>query len=177
MAEIATMLANGVYDREMAQAIIEQRIEIIENRDLVTVPDLSSGDLIELVKRECKFTNFDEDLAAWDFIRDECGKTYEVRVYRPEREVIPAEEIRAYFKMFGFFGNTAVFVAWIAKHNPKGSHASIPEDDSLFQRGDSLCALGFRHHGEDRLSDLDHDVRSRWRGRWSFVAFREVKPR
>lgn len=178
IAQIVRMLVSGEISAELAQALIEGKVEIVGRKpavlDRITVPNLSAADLVAQTKKEFNLNCLDADLAKWDFITDERGKTYEVQIWTPGRGVVPATEVRTHFKD-GFVGNTAAFIAWVKKTNPQGSHASIPEDDQLFRRGDYLCALYFRRVGEGRELNLCSDVRLRWHDYWSFVAFREVK--
>lgn len=142
--------------------------------DRIQVSDLTASELIALAKKELKLTYLDGDLVKWNFITDERGKTYEVQVWKPGREVVPAAEVREHFKD-GFVGNTAAFVAWVTKHNPEGYHASIPEDARLFQDGSHLYAPGFFRDESRRKLGLYNDVRYRWYDSWCFVAFREFK--
>jgi hypothetical protein len=144
-----------------------------EIRDLITVPARSAAELIAQAKT-LGLTYLDKDLESWDFIRDEAGKTYEVLVWKPGREVVPATEVRAHFPK-GFTGNTAAFIAWVTKHDPEGYYASIPEDDRLFADGGSLFAPNFFRAEADRKLGLYYDLRRRWCDYWSFVAFREVQ--
>jgi hypothetical protein len=190
--ELLQMIQAGTLDRRTAQALIEGRVEILdkpreqtgspyrggpsggEKRDLVNVPDLSAAGLIQFAQEKLGLTYLDADLAKWDFVTDERGKTYEVKVWKPGRGVVPATEVREHFTD-GFVGNAAAFVAWVTKHNPEGFHASIPEDDRLFQHGGRLCAPDFLRDGGYRGLGLDDGVRGRWYGDWCFVAFREFK--
>ncbi|MEI7512635.1 MAG: hypothetical protein WCK01_04225 [Candidatus Uhrbacteria bacterium] len=145
-----------------------------ESRDRITVTAPSAAGLIKLAKKQLSLTYLDGDLAKWDFVTDECGKTYEVQSWKPGREVVPATEVREHFKD-GFVGNTAAFIALMTRDNPEGYHASIPADDRLFQSGGLLYAPYFLRDECDRKLGLRHDVRDRWRDDMCFWAFREFK--
>ncbi len=147
---------------------------IADSLDRITVPNLTAAALIELAKKELKLTYLDDELAYWDFFKDEHGKTYEVQVWNPGREVIPATEVRKHFKD-GFVGNTPAFITWVIKHSPNGYHASIPPNDRLFVSGNHLDAPRFVCDDEDREINLYSDVRNMWGNYWFFVAFREFK--
>ncbi len=142
--------------------------------DLVQVPVLSPNDLIKYAKRELRLTYLDEDLAKWNFMMDEQGKAFEVRLWKPDCEVVPSVEVYEYFSD-GFFGSTATFVAWVAKYNPKGYFASIPRSEKLFRRDGRLYATSYVHDDTRRKLTLGHDVRRSWRDHWTFVAFREIR--
>ena len=146
--------------------------EVLET---ITVPDLSGPELIAAAEKALVLTYLDADYAKYEFLRDERGKTYEVMVWKPGREVVPGKEVRAYFKERGFHGNAAAFIAWATKHNPNGYHATILEDDRLFRgAGGGLFAPDFvRDDGRRKLS-LYYGVRNRWLDGWAFVAFREI---
>ncbi|MEI7512623.1 MAG: hypothetical protein WCK01_04155 [Candidatus Uhrbacteria bacterium] len=173
IAEIVSMLAKGTISHEQAQAIIENRISV-SVLERITVPNLPAAELIAQAQSKLELTYLDGDLAKWDFVTDECGKTYEVQSWKPGREVVPATEVREHFKD-GFVGNTAAFIALMTRDNPEGYHASIPADDRLFQSGGLLYAPYFLRDECDRKLGLRHDVRDRWRDDMCFWAFREFK--
>lgn len=138
----------------------------------ITVPNLSAAELVAQAQSKRNLTYLNPDLAKWGFVTDEAGKTYEVMVWAPGRNV-STDDVRKHFPE-GFHGNTAAFIAWVTAKNPEGYHASIPEDDRLFLRGDNLCAPHFNRGDRSRdlrLFCVDVD----WSDGCRFVAFREVK--
>jgi len=181
IGSIVTLLVAGKVPFDEAQVFIDKYKNLPskkkrkrETRDLIQVPDLTASQLVELAQKELKLNCLDPNLATWNFVTDERGKTYEVKVWKPSCVVVSADEVRKHFKD-GFVGNTAAFVAWVTKHNPEGYHATIPADDRLFQYGSDLCAPYFYRGEGGRSLNLCGDVRGRGYDYWSFVAFREVK--
>jgi hypothetical protein len=181
IGSIVALLVAGKVPHDDAQAFVDKYKTAPSKkkrkraaRDLIQVPDLSAVELIKLAQEKLGLTYLDPDYAKYAFLHDERGKTYEAKVWKPGREVVPATEVREHFTD-GFVGNTAAFTAWLIKHDPEGYHASIPADDRLFQHGSSLCAPGFLRAESDRQLRLSDDVRYRWGGDCSFVAFREFK--
>ena len=133
------------------------------------------AELIRRIKGKVNLTYLNQNLAAWDFMKDEPGKTYEVMTWAPGRTVSDYREVQLYFRERGFGGNTAAFAVWLERHAPMGYHASIPEDDRLWRgsRSDDLYASYFYQDGACRDLGL-FGVRDGWHGYWIFVAFREV---
>jgi len=142
--------------------------------EIIQVPDLPAADLIKLAEKRIDLTYLNPDLASWDFMQNERGKKYEVMTWAPGRDVSSAD-VRDYFNERRFSGNTAAFISWLMEKQPYGYHASIPEDEQLWCDPESggLCAPYFYRDGARRRLDL-HGVRDDWRGRWVFVAFREI---
>ncbi|MBI4139054.1 hypothetical protein HY479_02790 [Candidatus Uhrbacteria bacterium] len=169
----------GDLKKELAGALgpMVQRFSMAA--ETVTVPDLPAAELIALAKAEFKkagipFTHFDEDLAAWDFLEGERGKTFEVLVHNFGR-VWETEEGRSYQKGNRFDGNVAAFIAWVTRKKPNGWFISIPNDDSRLWRNPGrdgyLCAPDFGRDDANREFRL-LNVRSGGSG--SLVAFRAV---
>ncbi len=141
-----------------------------EGIDLITVSEFSADELIKKLP-----VHVDRNFAKYDFLRDECGKTYEFQVWKPDHDVVPATMVREHFTD-GFHGNTPAFLAWIIKYKPNGDYVSIPPDERLFRRDDGhLCPPKLSLFGIHGTLKLDQDVWIRSRGEWSFVAFREFK--
>ena len=144
-----------------------------ESRDFITVPDLPAPELIELVKKKHNLTGLDPDYAKYDFLYYERGMTFEVKMWKPDREVVPAAEVREHFTD-GFVGNTAAFLALVAKNDLEGYHASIPEDDRLFRPGDYPRAPHFVRDVSYRELRLSGVAPGRWHCYMCFWAFRKV---
>lgn len=169
----------GIYDRRYMQAMIEKRVDLTDRFDLITVPHVTSVELIDQAQEKLGLTYLDKAFGKWDFIRDELGNVYQVGIWTPRRSVRPSLEVRSHFQ-HGFVGNTTAFVVWATKFRPEGWYASIPEDDKLFRGGGGLfeddadlCAPYFY---------LDHELcglgmgcaTERWGDGCTFVAFRKV---
>jgi hypothetical protein len=155
------------YEREKLAAMAPTACRI-------TVPNLSAAELVQLAQEKLVLTYLDGDLAKWDFITDECGKTYEVRFWTPGRGVAHHTNMRKDFKD-GFVGNTAAFIALMMRDNPEGYHASVPEVTRLFQDGDRLCPPRFFRNERHRKLSLNRGHRCSWWDQVCFWAFREVK--
>jgi hypothetical protein len=157
--------------------------ERLIKRRRITVPNLSAAGLIAETKEKLGLEVLELDELGYrfyDFMNDEAGRTYDVRVWVPNRPV-KTSEVRKYFSDLGFDGNTAAFLTWVAKSNPRDYHMSIPSDDSrlYFHRQlRLLCAPGFQHPRPKKrylaLTRVDGAVDGAWREHWRFVGFRPV---
>lgn len=154
---------------------------IFLNNRLHLAINLTTRELIQHAQEQLGSAHIASAFFTWDFVRDEGGKIYEVQVCQPNREVVPATELPGNFKN-GFAGNTAAFIAWVIQNNPKGCHASIPEEDRLLPRcikgKVELAAPSYAHVGNTRGElRLSMDTRRKWGQSWSYVAFREISAR
>ncbi|QQR60323.1 hypothetical protein IPH19_02800 [Candidatus Uhrbacteria bacterium] len=195
IGSIVALLVAGKVPFEDAQGFINRykkasskKSRKQEVRDLITVPDVSSATvLINMAKAMLQLDApraLGSYLLKWSFIRDERGKTYEVQIWKPGRQLVPATDVRGLFED-GFIGNTAAFIAWVIQQNPEGDHATIPEDLRLFitESDDRLADRdGFHRYaphyirkGNRRELGLHREVRRAWDADCAYVAFREVK--
>ncbi len=177
-AQMAEFVKNGLekspYRVIPAVDAYERYAAKVEGRDLITASNLSASERIGRAQTKLKLTHLDEGYKSYDFVRDEGGKTYEVLVWAPGRNVT-TREARKHFEALEADGNPALFVDWVTEHSPGGWHVSIPSDDSrLFPRGGSLCAPSFYRDVAFRRLYLGL-VYGGWSGDCRFVAFREVK--
>lgn len=167
----------GPGNAERLIKFIEERrsLALSEQKLLVTVPDLTPANLVAQVHDTLTLTDFNESYASWDFIRDERGKTYEVLVWKPGR-VVTSDEVRKHFAALGADGNTAAFLVWIVKNDPKGWFVSIPSQDArLFQQAADFAAPGYYRGAGDRMLGFKF-VDTEFHEDYCFIAFREVKP-
>lgn len=147
-----------------------------QEKQLITVPDLTTEQLLDQADQALKLTYLTADFETWDFVRFERGKIYEVLVWTPGREVM-TYEVQQYFESLKADGNTAAFVAWVAKADPEGRHASIPLNYSrLFRSGKCLYAPTFFRDRDYRGLGHGDDIAKLWDDDWSFVGFRPVEP-
>lgn len=145
-------------------------------KTFITVPNLSAAEIVKLAKKEINLIYLAPELDTWDFIQDEQGKTYEVMKHDFGRKV-SVKDVPAFFQERGFTGNTAAFIALMAREKPNGYHASIPERLWRDPESGKLHVPHFAQFGGPILGLrwTGHD----WSGDdgcpgWAFVAFREV---
>ncbi len=190
--QLGHMVSAGTISCKLMQAILGGRVEIIdepreqtgslfrggvpsvESRDLITVPDLSAAELTKLAREKLSLAYLDDDLVKWNFIMDERGKTYEVKSWKPAREVMPVVEVQNHFTD-GFVGNTAAFITLMIRDNPEGYHSSIPESSRLLRNGCNVQAPIFvreRRRGRMRAGDAVRNLLPRNACLWAFC---EVK--
>ncbi len=184
---LGAMIKDGSLDREKVQAIIEGRIEFPREpqKETITVPKLSASWLIETARTELNLKEISNCFNEWDFLTDECGKTYEVKTWKFDSEFVSTAEIREQFTG-GFEGNTAAFISWVIKRKPEGRYASIPTDDKIYYsssengRRPMICAAHFFNRGDHLGLHMCNAVTGgvhahKWHGDTVFVAFRELK--
>lgn len=182
LSEVVNEIAKGNYDAEFVQALIEKRVSFSR----VTVPDLSSAQLIEAARK--RFHDLDPDLVSWDFVRDERGKTFEFALfYTTMNQKCAPEQVHEYFRKLGMDGNIAAFIVWATCFNPAGVYSTIPSEDSqMLRMGDDLCTAALLRFPPKKLTDklrsylcLGHNISSASSEEdvvWAYVGFREVKP-
>jgi len=143
-------------------------------QDRITVPHLSASALVAQAKEKLSLTYCCVDLASWNFITDECSKTYEVLTHCFGHNV-RSDVVRGFFRERGFGGCTAAFIAWLIEKNPEGCYASIPEDVRLLRVPESRILIAPYFYRDDTYRKLLlDDIRFDWRGDCVFVAFREL---
>jgi len=152
------------------------------SKNQITVPQLASLDLLKHAIQQARLTRrVDDSFKAWNFITDECGKTFEVLTHAFTHSRVSREDIRKHFREKGFSGNTAAFIAWLCgPKSPCGSYMCIPDEDRLPRKSKfgSWVAPSFfqdekrknRILGFEQIGDPDY-----FGGQTIFVAFREIK--
>ncbi|MFN9809920.1 MAG: hypothetical protein ACK6CU_09855 [Deltaproteobacteria bacterium] len=147
--------------------------EIKMRADLcVTVPEATSAQLVELVRRQLGVQFVDTHLAGWKFMSDERGRSYFVKVATPTRGV-SAEHAFAVFSG-GYSGNVAAFLSWLLSAQPGlGCYATVPRDGELYAYGGTLWAPHYTvTEGHRELSLVGHP-RNVLQDTITFVGFRE----
>ena len=185
IGSVVALLVAGKVPYDVAQGFIDKYRDVPskkKRRCLITVPALSAAELINLAQEKLGLTYLDEMLATWDFYKnrkgevvDIGGKTYEVRSWKPGREVVPATEVREHFTD-GFVGNTPAFIALMTRDNPEGAHTSLPEVARLFWKKNGFLGAPRFIHDENRCElGLEGDIPDGRHGPMCFWAFREVQ--
>lgn len=146
----------------------------VEVPDLITVPNLPEQALVNLARTELDLSLFDRDYAKYRFSRGEQGKTFEVKCWKPEKELRPSPEVRTWFKD-GFVGNTSAFIAWIARNNPSGYYVTLPDDRDLYAEGHRLSAPCYIHKRDRIELCLYNGIEQTWGDVWTYVAFRKFR--
>lgn len=142
----------------------------------LTVPVVSTADLVERVKVTLKATRVDPRYADWRFCEDlqsGVGGDFEFLTYRPTED-LSAEDIRQHFRVLGFYGHPAAFMAWLIEQKPQGYRASFPEDGSCTRSDeDRLLAPSF-HDCAGGITLSLHPLHVILDRGGEYVAFRQV---
>lgn len=147
---------------------------------LITVPDLSSADLIALAKMRCDLTQVYPDYRQWDMFEGADGrvirgrdKTFRVSTWTPSRDVY-SRDVREHFKANGFYGHAAAFIAWFINRMPRSpyAYATIPDDNGCYHSSGGMYAPRLESPGPTRILGL-HSYYSCWDAGWTFVGFKE----
>lgn len=151
--------------------------EVPEGR--VTIPVLSTWDLIQRVREALDVTRIDPDYEHWRFCMHivqpggEGESEFEFLTYRPTENLYP-EAIRQYFKERGYFGHPAAFMAWLIDQGPRGYRASFPEDEACYRSGNGRLKAPSFHACEGGITLSLHPLNVILDVGGVYVAFRQV---
>lgn len=141
-----------------------------ESPSIVTVPDMSSADLIRHATQTLQGVSIDWEFESWDFLKDEDrGMSFEVRTHAFGRRVWTAEVCK-HFLRGGYEGNTAAFIAYVIDRRPRGWITSLSVKMSRLYRDRSehtFKAPCFKGVDLFLASVNDH-----WSSEWTFASFR-----
>lgn len=187
-SEMLEMVGNDVsggYARAVYRALAAKIHEKPPPRPdvIVTVPDLSLSEFIALMRTAFQgadkpFTEFSPELAEWDFLLGERGKTYQVVTYRFSDDW-NIDGARMWQQSEGLDGNVAAFFVWLVSRKPMFEYATIPNEDSrLWCHPETGALFAPVYSRDDDLGgrrDLElKEVRRGWRRFCELVAFREI---
>ncbi|GEM_PF-3212452 len=188
--ELGQMIKRGEVSKEALQAIIGHQFTgeishgVASMLKTITVPDLSSTELLRRVASWPGKTPQDPDLTRLDLYQNANGRPLEGQGEEYEVLVLAfavkmeTRDIISQFQLRGFDGNYMAFLAWTLEYQPLGYYAT------LLQKPGLMFYQGKQEYGSTLLYSQFSDVPARmtlcsmssvWQPPCNFVGFRKIK--